>query len=1211
MAMLTGWRLCLIAAICSGVLGFVQPAHGSSTVAGKLVYLKGDVTLQRSGAGAWEKADLGTLLYGGDAVKTGAASTAAILCVDESQLKLHENTVLELKSVMPSPRLGLADITPAALEKISQSLYGVSQGEIWLRNSKETFRFELQTPAVTAGIRGTEFNLQVGPDGTTRLILLQGRLFLANSLGELTLNPGEEGMARPGQAPTKRVVLQPEDAVQWALYYPGIFSYRDVPLSGVVRETRQAAVTEAAARYDQGDLEGARAAAEAVLRQDPANGQALTVLGWIYLQENALREAGQTFQKIQRPDALAAAGLALASYRLGEPVSAYEQIKAARRQLPAGPFLLTMEGFFALQVARVEEAQASLENALKLAPDFTLARAMLAQIWLVQNRKAQAREEASQALRQASGSPMAQLTMALVELAHFNHPAALTHLDNALKADPRFIPAYVYLARLWLGSDYLEKAWKTIEASRRLAPQEGEVLALAGFIRLGFRDYESAKSLFDQAVKANPALGEPHLGLGFYQFRHRQMRQGLAEMLTATLLEPRVSLYQSTLGKALYQVRAFDKAFEVYDYAKTLDKNDPTPHFYKGIALTDLNRPGEAVQEINRSIALNDNNAIFRSRLMLDRDLAVRNFDLARAYNQLGLGEWAYSKAVTSVKKDPLNSSAHLFLASSYQATRQRVASAASELLLYRLLSPANQNTFTVYNDYTPMFEMPYARLQVQGGVGTWGRDRIIQDHNLEVYGGIPGLAFDVFGGYQEDDGFRPRNGDRTFYDILSLVKWEPTVRNSILASYSYAEAETGDVSNLNDFGYQNAPNFRQFFRTRLTELGYVHRFTPRATLLSYFSYANNDWHLKDDAFVPGIFSVGGLPVDLSSSLRQRNDQEFHNVQVQQQLVLGNHTFIGGFDYFSGHLKYNRQELLVFSIFNTPVLSAMLLDNFRPPNRSTSFYLMDYWQLHPQLLVELGLFYDTSENSRLGFADAVSTTIWSPRVGLNYQVNADHTLRFVLQRSLNTHGLLAPFIIPAEIAGFPWLINVDDGSEVREVGLAWEAQWDPKTFSVVRLDANRIATPQFETFFDNGELRERRVWWGWKRYTAGLTVNRILSPSWGVALGVTGKKFDPSIAGSRDFSELNAFLQLSFLHRSGLQGLVRTFVVSQDLTDRDDNLFGLVDLRLGYEFPGKRGLASVEITNLFDRRFFFQREFVTLDSLFPARRVLFKLALYF
>lgn len=79
-------------------------------------------------------------------------------------------------------------------------------------------------------------------------------------------------------------------------------------------------------------------------------------------------------------------------------------------------------------------------------------------------------------------------------------------------------------------------------------------------------------------------------------------------------------------------MRSFGKALETYDYAKTLDPKDPTPYLFKGIALSDLNRPGEAIQEINRSIALNDNVAMFRTRLALDRDLAVRNYNLARSY---------------------------------------------------------------------------------------------------------------------------------------------------------------------------------------------------------------------------------------------------------------------------------------------------------------------------------------------------------------------------------------------------------------------------------------------------------------------------------------------------------------------------------------------------------------------------------------------------
>jgi tetratricopeptide (TPR) repeat protein len=259
------------------------------------------------------------------------------------------------------------------------------------------------------------------------------------------------------------------------------------------------------------------------------------------------------------------------------------------------------------------------------------------------------------------------------------------------------------------------------------------------------------------------------------------MNRGLSEMLIATLLEPRVSLFQSELGKALYQVRAFDKALEVYDYAKSLDPNDPTPHLYKGIALTDLNRPGEAIQEINRSIELNDNRAVYRTRLALNRDLAVRNYNLAKSFLQLNLNEWAYRKAVTSVQKDPTNSSAYLFLSSAFAASRNRLASGQSALLLYRLLSPANQNTYSQgligqsTIDYTPMYEMPYFRVLTQGSIGCWPNRNAATENFIEAYGGRPGLAFDVAGFYNLDQGYRDKNGDGKNYSSINSVKYEPS----------------------------------------------------------------------------------------------------------------------------------------------------------------------------------------------------------------------------------------------------------------------------------------------------------------------------------------------------------------------------------------------------------------------------------------------------
>jgi hypothetical protein len=60
--------------------------------------------MRPAGAAQWQKAQLRQELFGGDTVRTGANSRAAILCMDESQIRLNQHTVLTLKSVVRSRR---------------------------------------------------------------------------------------------------------------------------------------------------------------------------------------------------------------------------------------------------------------------------------------------------------------------------------------------------------------------------------------------------------------------------------------------------------------------------------------------------------------------------------------------------------------------------------------------------------------------------------------------------------------------------------------------------------------------------------------------------------------------------------------------------------------------------------------------------------------------------------------------------------------------------------------------------------------------------------------------------------------------------------------------------------------------------------------------------------------------------------------------------
>ena len=58
---------------------------------------------------------------------------------------------------------------------------------------------------------------------------------------------------------------------------------------------------------------------------------------------------------------------------------------------------------------------------------------------------------------------------------------------------------------------------------------------------------------------------------------------------------------------------------------RTLDPQDPTPYFYDAIQKQTTNRPVEALQDLQKAIELNDNRAVYRSRLLLDSDLAARS----------------------------------------------------------------------------------------------------------------------------------------------------------------------------------------------------------------------------------------------------------------------------------------------------------------------------------------------------------------------------------------------------------------------------------------------------------------------------------------------------------------------------------------------------------------------------------------------------------
>ncbi len=106
-----------------------------------------------------------------------------------------------------------------------------------------------------------------------------------------------------------------------------------------------------------------------------------------------------------------------------------------------------------------------------------------------------------------------------------------------------------------------------------------------------------------------------------------------------------------------------------YKLAEKLDPQDPTPWLYSALLNQENNRINDAIRDLEKSQALNDNRSVYRSQLLLDQDQAVRSANLAAMYQDAGMDDVALREASRAVNYDYANYSAHLFLANSYNAT--------------------------------------------------------------------------------------------------------------------------------------------------------------------------------------------------------------------------------------------------------------------------------------------------------------------------------------------------------------------------------------------------------------------------------------------------------------------------------------------------------------------------------------------------------------
>lgn len=163
------------------------PAAASSTT---ITVLAGSATVT-NGAGS-RSALSGDLVRPGDRVRTSSDGHAVLTFIDGSTMVIEPAGSL----VLEEATFGQGSVAVRVFQSVGLTWTSVS------RLLAPGSRFEVRTPAITASVRGTAFEVEVAPGGDTRVRTSEGSVAVSNDQGEVIVGEGAETTAEPSRAPS-------------------------------------------------------------------------------------------------------------------------------------------------------------------------------------------------------------------------------------------------------------------------------------------------------------------------------------------------------------------------------------------------------------------------------------------------------------------------------------------------------------------------------------------------------------------------------------------------------------------------------------------------------------------------------------------------------------------------------------------------------------------------------------------------------------------------------------------------------------------------------------------------------------------------------------------------------------------------------------------------------------------------------------------------
>lgn len=878
--------------------------------------------------------------------------------------------------------------------------------------------------------------------------------------------------------------------------------------------------------------------------------------------------------------------------------------RPAMKEDSGDPRFYTARASQLLTVGRVDEASADIAKAQKLDPKNSDSFALQSMIAVTQNEKGKARDLARKAVEADPKSATARIALSYAQQAHFDLPEALGSMEEAVKLSPGNALAWARLAEMRQSFGYLDKSLDAAKKAASLNPDLSRTQTVLGFAYLMEVKTGAAKGAFEKAIRLDDADPLPRLGLGLSQIREGRLEEGRRDIEIAMSLDPNNALLRSYLGKAYYEEKRDKLATGQYAMAKTLDPSDPTPYFYDAIQKQTTNRPVEALQDMEEAIRLNDNRAVYRSRLLLDGDLAARSASIGRVYNDLGFPQRALVEGWRSLNYDPANFSAHRFQADLYAALPRHEIARVSELLQSQLLQPINltpiqprlaESSLLVvsaggpadlsFNEFNPLFERNRVALQANGIVG----ENSTAGEEIVVSGLYNTVSLSAGQYHFKTDGFR-ENGDLKDDVYNIFAQWSPTPRTSVQAEYRSRKSEFGDLI-LNFYPEVFSRGLRQEPEYDLIRIGARQQFAPGSVLIGSFIYK--------DSKTPATITDPGFSV---LEIRDNEDSYIAEAQYLQRAGFVNVIAGAGYSATDGTSDTSFTDM-IDPAFNFSFPTSL-------DQKHSNGYMYAYVNYPKNVTLTLGASYDRVRSER---ADIYDRSQFNPKFGITWNPVPDTTIRAAAFRVLKRTLVTDQTIEPTQVAGFNQFFDEINSTEYWRYGIAIDQKFTTTLFGGLEFSRKELKVP-FE-FLVPDFIAGRTDWtenfasaYGYWAPHKWLSINA----------GYQYEKVERGFGGNLNVAEVKTNrvpLGVNFFHPSGISAGVKgtwydqngEFLIpnapfpTADNFAQDSDRFWLFDAAVSYRLPERYGMIVLGARNLFDQTFKYYDTDFNNPSVQPGR----------